>query len=215
MIPEPTGHSSRIPHLKLREIPHWHPNRGPVTVGSPQEHPLKSLTTFLGTTHGLNMSTPPVHRNPTFPGIFRWLVVLAFCAFPGTADGKEHIIFLTLDVTEASVQVIGVQVRPGKLKSLHSHTGAGALLCDLLDADGKTLWRTVTENPLLQRFEYADSAGNLHSILSQRERARTTVRLRFVKGAHSVQFSVGAPPGGAPVRHLGTVLLNIAEEETR
>ena len=130
-----------------------------------------------------------------------------------SAEQKERIIFLAFEITEGSVRVVDVQVRPGKMKSRRSDSGPFTLICDLQDVDGKSLWQTAVENPLLARVEYADSTGALHSVLTRHEKARTTVRLRFVKGAHHVRFSVGSPAGNVPLRHLGTIHLNVSGED--
>lgn len=145
------------------------------------------------------------------------LVIFSLSPFSNYADGAGHIIFLTIEVSEGSVQIISLQVRPGELKSLRSDPGSHTLVSILQDADGKPLWQTVAASPLIERLEYADSTGTLHSTVSHRDRAQITVRLPFIKGAHSVRFSLQQPSLSAPaqnslVHDLGTVTLDIPVE---
>jgi hypothetical protein len=157
----------------------------------------------------------PFDRSMSF-GTF---VILAFL-FQNLcwASEKERILFLTIELTGQSVQIVETVVRPGRLKSPSPDQQTGEFQYELLNQQGRILWQAAESNPLNLRYEYVDSLGNLNTIAVPLERTSVMIRVPFIESAHSVRFlikpsSTRIDPGDSLWRTIGILPLIIPQED--
>ena len=71
------------------------------------------------------------------------------------ADASQRIAFLRLRMVAGRVQLLGFQVKPGRLKS-HANTSE-TLEIKVISPAGEMLWQGTAQNPLVRRLEWEDS----------------------------------------------------------
>lgn len=105
-------------------------------------------------------------------------------AQPQPADA---IGFVRLALTDSTLTLLEASSVPGRLKAPRSRPAPEALTFDVLAA-GRVVWTETLEDPLLERVEYVDDAGQLRSRIEPRTYAEITLRMPVVAPRQVVQL---------------------------
>ena len=143
------------------------------------------------------------------------LVVAAglHCAtVPSTAQPQDRIGFVRLALTDSTVEVVDVQAVPGRLKPLRGGPAPQPYVFDVLSSGGEVVWQGAFPDPLTERQEYVDAAGDLQVRVVRHERAEVTVRIPAAAGPQTVRlFRAASGPGGTGKAEAGRVLVGSVE----
>lgn len=148
------------------------------------------------------------------------ILVLCFsaaCLIPaGARAGGDRIAFLNIRMAGGEPVLESVKIVEGKLKIPKTlHLERGKLYCEVLDLSGKTIFETVVHDPSIQRLEYADEEGRLHSRVVTGEDAFFSVRIPYDAAARTVEiYRIDTPPGGRVLAkkagHLCTLTIDFS-----
>ena len=124
---------------------------------------------------------------------------LALCLPPaGAAAGGDRIAFINIRMVGGEPVLESVEIVEGKLKIPKKlHLGREKLYCEVIDASGESIFETVVPDPSIQRFEYADEDGRLHSKVVNLEEAYISIRIPYDEAARTLEiYRVEASPDG-------------------
>ena len=127
------------------------------------------------------------------------LSCLAAClTTAGSRAGSDRIAFLNIRIVQGELTLESVRIVEGRLKTPKTlHLDMGKLYCEVLDLSGKRLFETVVNDPSIQRFEYADDEGKLHSKIVTRDDAFFSIRIPYNVTARTVKiYRIDTTPGG-------------------
>jgi hypothetical protein len=118
------------------------------------------------------------------------LYCLATCLIPaGSRAGGDRIAFLNIRMIRGELVLESIKVVDGRLKIPRTlHLEKGKLYCEVLDLSGKPIYETVVHDPSIQRLEYADEGGRLHSKIVTREDAFLSIRIPYDAAARTVEI---------------------------
>lgn len=127
------------------------------------------------------------------------LSCLALClTASGSHAGNDRIAFLNIRIVDGELTLENVKVVEGRLKIPESlHLDKGKLYCEVLDVGGKSIFETVVQDPAIQRLEYADEEGRLHSKTVNRKDTFFSIRIPYDSAANRVEiYRIDASPDG-------------------
>jgi hypothetical protein len=121
------------------------------------------------------------------------VVILVFLCFAmclmatGSRATGDRITFLNIRMVDGELTLESVKVVEGSLKIPRTlHLEKGKLYCEVLDVSGKPIFETVVHDPSIERLEYADAEGRLHSKVVAREDAFFSIRIPYDPAARTV-----------------------------
>jgi hypothetical protein len=126
----------------------------------------------------------------------------------GSAPALEMhgIVFLHLRLHPGTVELLELNITPGRLKPGAEHAGERILL-QVESQSGSVLWQGTVEDPRLQVLEGAEDAhGKRARKVVERAAPEIMVRVPFFAEGQMVRVSRVSPGKGAPAHHklLGT-----------
>ena len=137
---------------------------------------------------------------------------LALClTAAGSHAGNDRIAFLNIRIVKGELKLESVKIVEGRFKTPKSlHLDMGKLYCEILDVYGKTIFETVVHDPSIQRFEYADEQGRLHSKTVRNDDAFFSIRIPYNAVASRVEiYRIDLSPDGKRLvkraSHLGSL----------
>ena len=147
-------------------------------------------------------------------------IVLLACLAVGLAAvasraGSDRIAFLNIRMVQGELTLENVTIVEGRLKTPKTlHLDKGKLYCEVLDVSGKRLFETVVHDPSIQRFEYADDEGMLHSKIVTRDDAFFSIRIPYGVTARTVKiYRIDTAPGGKKLvkraLHIGSLSIDL------
>ncbi|GAB5521145.1 MAG: hypothetical protein RhofKO_33960 [Rhodothermales bacterium] len=142
----------------------------------------------------------------TFSFILLGVCLVACGAVRPSAELRDQIGFVRLEVTALGAHVVSAEAEPGRLKPSR-RAPEGTFQVDVVDAEGQTLWTSAMDDPLRQRQEYVDEAGNLQNRWLTRDKAEVVVRVPVTAAQQTLQvyrFTESASKRSADT-HLATL----------
>jgi hypothetical protein len=155
-------------------------------------------------------------------GVFVFSGLLAVCllAQEALAQRPQHanIVFLRLRMTQGTITLVGLNVRPGKIKLPRAPSRTMPLSYDLVSSAGGVLWTYSMNDPSIRRYEYEDpdEPGRIRMKREMLDTVEFTVRIPYFEGLDRVEFyQTRVPAEGAMSkagrRLIGTAVLSSAE----
>jgi hypothetical protein len=135
--------------------------------------------------------------NANFWGISTMLfAVMPLVSLFGASQAKAQspnaaqIVFLHCKMKNDTLTFVKSNIRPGVVKQRRGGETRGEIAYEVLSSSGELLWHGEIEDPLLQRFEYADPAnpGRIKIKYVKLNEGDFTLRLPFKPEAHRIKF---------------------------
>jgi hypothetical protein len=142
-------------------------------------------------------------------GAIFMLFCFAVCLTPtGPRAAGDRIVFLNIRMVKGELTLESIEVVDGRLKTPRTlHLAKGI--------SGNPIFETVVLDPSIQRLEYADDEGRLHSKVVTREDAFFSIRIPYDVAARTVEiYRIEAPSSSTELlkkaRRIGSLTIDLS-----